>query len=468
MSIPRLLISYSHDSEAHRQAVLELANRLREDGVDARIDQFVNGSPPEGWPRWMLNELEGASHVLCVCTSTYYERFRGRSPTGKGANWEGAIITQELYDNHGKNRKFFPVLFEGGQESAIPEPLRPVTHYRLPSAYEALYDAILGQAGEEPAPLGTLKIKPRRKSGQRVPPKDSLQPAPSPTEDDLAGVFANVVTSMEDTLKTAPTLARFLGPEAPSKARFVAQKSGAWTVLPEFRQGGVDVCPILDAIRKRLSGFRAARQEWDGLEQIVGGILVLGLSPRWVWEQRQRLTNQEIKFPRHATDITLGQEGLARFLPILAAALAEGCARVERVFGALDGKSIPDLNPVGKEITLERRHLEMKRHFIRYVLGPSDEFDPETLPTDELNTLFRRVRQILTVAHRVDQDPILGSGPRMAALATEIKQHLEMADFFLFVPEEQGDEFDLMTDPVIALTHLKRIHDFVQRERPNI
>jgi hypothetical protein len=36
----RVFISYSHDDEVHKARVLDLANRLREDGVDAVIDQY--------------------------------------------------------------------------------------------------------------------------------------------------------------------------------------------------------------------------------------------------------------------------------------------------------------------------------------------------------------------------------------------------------------------------------------------
>jgi hypothetical protein len=35
---PRVFISYSHDSEAHRERVLALSERLRADGIDADLD----------------------------------------------------------------------------------------------------------------------------------------------------------------------------------------------------------------------------------------------------------------------------------------------------------------------------------------------------------------------------------------------------------------------------------------------
>src|SRR3982750_1012279 len=65
--IPKVLISYTHDSSVHKARVLGLSERLRSEGVDCEIDQY-HLSPPEGWPRWMMNELQNADFVLVVCT----------------------------------------------------------------------------------------------------------------------------------------------------------------------------------------------------------------------------------------------------------------------------------------------------------------------------------------------------------------------------------------------------------------
>ena len=112
-SPPRVFISYSHDSTEHTEGVLALAQRLREDGVDAWIDQYENGTPEEGWPRWMLNRLDWAEMVLLVCTETYYRRFRGQDEPdkGKGADWEGQLITLDLYDAKSRTVDFVPILF---------------------------------------------------------------------------------------------------------------------------------------------------------------------------------------------------------------------------------------------------------------------------------------------------------------------------------------------------------------------
>jgi hypothetical protein len=59
-SPPQVFISYSHDSPHHARRVLELSERLRGDGIDARIDQHTPW-PSEGWPRLMEGKLREAS-----------------------------------------------------------------------------------------------------------------------------------------------------------------------------------------------------------------------------------------------------------------------------------------------------------------------------------------------------------------------------------------------------------------------
>jgi len=161
----KVFISYSHDSAAHRQRVLGLSERLRADGIETMLDQYVNGAPAEGWPRWMLDQLDAADAVLVVCTETYYRRFRGHEQpgTGKGVDWEGALITQELYDSRSRTSRFVPVCFDAGDTRWIPEPLRAGSRFVLTSAsvYSDLYDVLLGQSGVEPGPVGAIRRKAR-------------------------------------------------------------------------------------------------------------------------------------------------------------------------------------------------------------------------------------------------------------------------------------------------------------------
>ncbi|AEJ01436.1 SEFIR domain protein [Nitrosomonas sp. Is79A3] len=163
----KVFISYSHDSDEHREWVLRLSECLRQNGIVTIIDRdFENSSPPEGWPRWMLNSLDKATHVLCICTGIYYRRFRGFEVPGKGkgVDWEGTVITQALYDARNVSNKFIAVLRTSTDEPFIPEPLRPRTHYVLntENSYPALYKVLRNQNGVKPGIVDQSKTKPPR------------------------------------------------------------------------------------------------------------------------------------------------------------------------------------------------------------------------------------------------------------------------------------------------------------------
>jgi hypothetical protein len=159
-SPPRVFISYSHDSTEHEELVLRFAQRLRKDGVDAQIDQFDGGRPTEGWPRWMLDKLDWAEFVLLICTETYYRRFRGHeaSDKGRGVDWEGQLITLEIYNAKSHTTKFVPVIFGSEDRGFIPEPLSDHV-YCLDSedSYQELYGFLTGQAGVPLPELGPAK-----------------------------------------------------------------------------------------------------------------------------------------------------------------------------------------------------------------------------------------------------------------------------------------------------------------------
>lgn len=143
-----MFVSYSHDSPRHKARVLELSNRLRGEGIDCQLDAY-HEAPAEGWPRWMLDQVEDAGYVLVVCTEIYARRFRGREERGRGrgAKWEGAVITQQLYDAELHNTRFIPVLFDPADEQHIPVVLRGATYYDVSTeaGYQKLYRRLTAQ-----------------------------------------------------------------------------------------------------------------------------------------------------------------------------------------------------------------------------------------------------------------------------------------------------------------------------------
>jgi SEFIR domain len=189
---PKIFISYSHDSAEHTRRVRALADRLRTDGIEAWIDQYVQ-DPDEGWIRWMRSQVKQANRVLLVFTETYQRRFEGDEEEGKGlgATFEGVIVTQALYESGGRNAKFRPVVFEVADERFIPDGLRRFNRYSVdtPENYEALlrwlYDAprivapIIGPKPELPQDL-VPELFSGKPSEFRVPSVGpSLEAAPS-------------------------------------------------------------------------------------------------------------------------------------------------------------------------------------------------------------------------------------------------------------------------------------------------
>lgn len=157
----KVFVSYSHDSPEHKHLMLQLANRLREDGVDCMIDRYVP-SPPQGWQRWTQEQITRAEFIILICTETYCRRFSGdETPSkGRGVNWESQIISQLLYDKNTFNEKFIPVLPDGESEKSVPTPLRAYTIYRYPSGYTDLYRKLTNQPEVIAPTVGQIRPMP--------------------------------------------------------------------------------------------------------------------------------------------------------------------------------------------------------------------------------------------------------------------------------------------------------------------
>jgi hypothetical protein len=159
----RVFISYTHDSPEHKASVRALADQLRAEGIDARIDQY-EPHPAEGWPRWMQRQIDEADYILVICTATYRRRFEGSEQPGrgKGAIFESLLTLQDLYDHATINEHIIPVLTGSESDDAIPRVLRAYTYYRLPDGYEALYRRLTEQPELTRPPVGQVRKLPPR------------------------------------------------------------------------------------------------------------------------------------------------------------------------------------------------------------------------------------------------------------------------------------------------------------------
>src|SRR5713101_3784811 len=101
--MPTAFVSYSWDSDEHRDWVLEFATRLRGDGVETVLDQW-HLVPGDQLPAFMEKAVRESDYVLIVCTP----RYRGRSERRVGGvGYEGDIITGQVLATRNQ-RKFSP------------------------------------------------------------------------------------------------------------------------------------------------------------------------------------------------------------------------------------------------------------------------------------------------------------------------------------------------------------------------
>lgn len=101
----RVFISYSHDSDEHKQWVLDLATRLRSMGVDATIDQW-DLPPGADSARFMQDSVTHSDRVIMVCSDQYVTKADERLG---GVGFENMIITGEMVAKVSTS-KFIPVI----------------------------------------------------------------------------------------------------------------------------------------------------------------------------------------------------------------------------------------------------------------------------------------------------------------------------------------------------------------------
>lgn len=102
---PKVFISYSHDNEAHRNWVYQIACRLVESGVETVLDQW-DLRLGSNLMQFMEKGLTNSDRVLVVCTDNYNAKSNGGLG---GVGYERNILTAELFANQ-DTAKFIPCI----------------------------------------------------------------------------------------------------------------------------------------------------------------------------------------------------------------------------------------------------------------------------------------------------------------------------------------------------------------------
>lgn len=156
---PTVFISYSHDSDDHKDWVLQLATRLRSNGVNVLLDRW-NLKLGQDLAAFMERGLSESNRVLCICSEPYVTK----SNVGQGGvGYEKQIMTAELLADLNTNW-VIPVI-RNNNASKVPTFLggRLYVNFENDNLYETHYEELLRELLDEPIlpipPIGKNPFK---------------------------------------------------------------------------------------------------------------------------------------------------------------------------------------------------------------------------------------------------------------------------------------------------------------------
>jgi len=146
MKIPKVFISYSHDSLEHKKWVLELATRLRTNGIDAIIDQWELSAGSD-IPTFMEQNLSSADYIIMICTENYVQK--ANKGTG-GVGYEKMIVTSTLMSQI-DDAKVIPIVRQAGTRE-VPTFLKSKLYidFSKPDEFEIAYDNLVRTIHKSP------------------------------------------------------------------------------------------------------------------------------------------------------------------------------------------------------------------------------------------------------------------------------------------------------------------------------
>ena len=154
---PKVFISYSHDSDLHKQWVVLLSTALRNNGIDASLDvwDLLNGADIN---LFMEEGILNADRVILVCSDKYVKLANSR--TG-GVGYEARLAASSVASQQGPKNKFIPIIRDNlDTASLIPRFLGSTLHFdfRIDDEYDRLLEDLIREIHGAPAnvkpPLG--------------------------------------------------------------------------------------------------------------------------------------------------------------------------------------------------------------------------------------------------------------------------------------------------------------------------
>ena len=202
---PKVFISYSHDSPAHKQWVSELGAKLRQKGIDVILDQW-DLHPGDDMTRFMEVGVKSSDRVLVICTDSYV---RKASAGEGGVGYERLIVTAQLVQDLGTN-KFIPIIRQASGKEKVPTFLGTRVHIDFmdnnkfdEALMELLYELHQVPKVQKP-PVGKIPFA-RLPSGEEAPPFTRLE-FQTPEIPDQVETVAQAYSTAIDLARAADVL----------------------------------------------------------------------------------------------------------------------------------------------------------------------------------------------------------------------------------------------------------------------
>lgn len=188
LSLLSVFVSYAHDSEEHKQFVLNYSDWLNNPGgIECWIDRYVEDADiPEGWHHWMRRKIRDAGYVLVVCSPKYHARFNQEeqeSGKGLGVKFESTLILADFYTSESLNIKFIPVVTQKDHHKYIIDILLNQPYYDLSD--ETSRDSLYRRLTKQPK-----HPKPEKSSGIIIlkQPKSTTEKQDEPLTNALVSI----------------------------------------------------------------------------------------------------------------------------------------------------------------------------------------------------------------------------------------------------------------------------------------
>ena len=155
---PKVFISYSWESEKHNDWVRNFAARLRNSGVDVRLDQWDLCLGMDVL-QFMESAIRDSDYVLLVCTPNF--AIKANSLEG-GVGYEKSVITGEIFQGIAQPGKFIPILRTGDAKISLPSYLKPnlFADFRKDPMDDTSFDGLLRNIHKQPRfvppPIGSI------------------------------------------------------------------------------------------------------------------------------------------------------------------------------------------------------------------------------------------------------------------------------------------------------------------------